>query len=418
MDMRTMLLLFVLMSSSFAAQVTHDWHWRDKQGNVLPDTPGRKVLRGFGANVLLVDDRVFFDHWRQPAHTVALSTIEKVHRDDNVSVVVIFAGCGLDVNHTCHLEGNFLVNPPKGKAREKRHTTQLYDGPVAQHLNASKGYLKISMEPTDPLGLYRVHVDVRDTVRNITLSLDTNFTLVEDNVSIPKKRPAAPNSPPKLSPKERVLAEWISSAYQKPGNAQDGEKILAILRSQAFFEKKTAMYPVAVFLSQRFRQEDAYLSSWEKEGKQLREPALEILLYALKEANTTQTKKLYNLLLPSIRKQAFRDFIQKHNPLPLLQQTISRPMQIDGLWASFMATGEKAYVEKIIELLGRSQKGLSKMMLVHSAEWSLLSNMQQHAKVLEIVKNYHAQNPKVNQALHKIIEEFSTQKDPQSSAKP
>ena len=59
---------------------------------------------------------------------------------------------------------------------------------------------------------------------------------------------------------------------------------------------------------------------------------------------------------------------------------------IDDLWAEFFATGQAEPIKKIMSVLGVPAENLEQKTLLSNANWSLASNVKQHKKVYEIIK--------------------------------
>ncbi len=83
------------------------------------------------------------------------------------------------------------------------------------------------------------------------------------------------------------------------------------------------------------------------------------------------------------------------------------PWVLDTLWGEFMATGESAPVERIISALQWvGIKGNPNLLLVGgAANWSLISNAEQHQKVMEICEKQFQNeiNDSVKERLKEII---------------
>lgn len=95
----------------------------------------------------------------------------------------------------------------------------------------------------------------------------------------------------------------------------------------------------------------------------------------------------------------------RHDPL---SREPSTPGDLDLLWAVFCATGSEVAVNKIIDVLARPSPergtpGSIEMLLIKStARWSLSSNVQQHKRVAEIVRNRRVLE---SGTLHKELDE-------------
>ncbi len=112
----------------------------------------------------------------------------------------------------------------------------------------------------------------------------------------------------------------------------------------------------------------------------------------LKDSMTGESKTiLENLIKGAENFHSFQGDSQEH---------------MNFLWAEFFATGQKEPVKKIIDALGSPMKDLSQKSLVSFVNWSLTSNVKQHKRVHEIVKEESAnQTGLVKQMLEQMIKD-------------
>lgn len=95
----------------------------------------------------------------------------------------------------------------------------------------------------------------------------------------------------------------------------------------------------------------------------------------------------------------------------ILSMPITDGGKIDMLWSSFFYSGDKRYVERIIDLAGSwKTKGLRdpKAMLlgnhlVELASWSLVSNARQHRRVMAILEEAKRTKPSMQAQLDAMI---------------
>jgi hypothetical protein len=86
-----------------------------------------------------------------------------------------------------------------------------------------------------------------------------------------------------------------------------------------------------------------------------------------------------------------------------LHDAVDSPAILDACWASFFATGDPAYVHRIIEVLpwAEIRGDVAKLLIGSAARWSLASNAIQHPRVLEICEARLASGP--DTALEEIV---------------
>jgi len=95
--------------------------------------------------------------------------------------------------------------------------------------------------------------------------------------------------------------------------------------------------------------------------------------------------------------------LQKHLEDPKRKNVRDRaarePRDLDFLWANFFITGEYAPISRILDVFDQPAKGNEVMQRV--ARWSLDSNMQEHPKLVELLKNHLKDRP---EASRKVVE--------------
>ena len=392
----------LLVSSIYAGSM-----WRDKQGNLVKDTTSMKSKNGFGANLVSVNEKNFFKVWNTPSQTVNIDVIDTIHREDELIFPIMFGGCQTNKENKCNIIGNFLILAPDGSIYTDVKNILIFKGnPQPNHgLNVSTGYIKIIIEKIDLLGTYKVKAHVIDMYSNAELNLETSFTVVDDNVSIKKKVNISKTETIesyKPTEKDLKVSKWMTYAY-KENSENDMQNIMHMLNSKMFTQDKQSLFVLAVFLSERFKLNDSYLVTHQEDFSNLDNNALEMLLFALNQSSTKNANILYEKLLKNMRNEKFLNYIKSVKHFQLLDMDIMQPSMIDALWASFMATGKKEYVEKIITILGLPEKGVNNLLLLGSTKWSLLSNAKQHDKVLKTCKEYISRDKNIQKNLNEIL---------------
>jgi len=377
--------------------------WRDKQGNLVKPNASMKSKDGFGVQLLSVDEKNFFKVWNTPSDTVDIDVIDTIHKNTELIFPILFGGCKTDEKNQCSIRSDFLILAPDGSVYTDVKNIFIFKGkPYPNHaLNVSNEYIKIIIEKKDLLGKYKVKAHVTDTIKKIDLELERSFTVVDDNITIKKKKKKSVE-PYKPTEEDINVSKWMTYAY-KNEHEKDMDNIIHMLNSRLFIENKSSLFILAIFISERFKINDSYLLKYEDKFIHFTGNAEQVFLFALKQTNTKNTNILYKKLLKNIKDTKFLNYIKSVKPFKLLEMEITQPSMIDALWASFMATGKKEYVEKIITLLGLPEKGVNNLLLLGSTKWSLLSNAKQHDKVLKICKEYKSSDGLIQKNLNKIL---------------
>ncbi len=396
-----------LLSSSYAES-----QWRDRQGNTVKKAKSMNDRNGFGVNMVSVNEKNFFKAWNVPSKTVRINEIEKIHKGGALIFPIIFGGCKVNKDEQCNIRGDFLIVAPDGSIYTDVKNMLIFHGKPQPNygLNVSGNYIKVVIERKDLLGEYHVKAQITDTIQKIHLNVEKSFKVVDDNISIKEKK-KKPEESTKPTKEDIDASRWMTYAY-KHGFKDDKDKILFMLHSRLFTDNKSSLVIMAIFMSERFKQYDTYLVQEKNKFLDLKDNnALEVLLFALKQADTKNANILYDALIKKVKDTNLLHYIQNLKPLHLLELEIKKPVTIDMLWASFMATGKKEYVEKIIGILAREEKGVSNILLIGSAKWSLSSNIQQHEKVFDICKNFKTKDKNIKKRLKEILQHSKVPKE-------
>jgi hypothetical protein len=173
--MKTALALMTLVLLA-AAPATAQWKKGDER---VPDTPDRKSVNGFGAQLLIVEDpRAFIEEWRKP-ETPKINPVSEVKRGTVIGAFVLFAACKSDAQGLCNSEVDYTVYKPDGTIYAERKQQPLWKAapPPGTNIQLSEAILGIRMEQNDPVGDYKVKASVRDLNAQISFDLETKFRL-------------------------------------------------------------------------------------------------------------------------------------------------------------------------------------------------------------------------------------------------
>jgi hypothetical protein len=377
--------------------------WKDRQGNILPDTDAMKSEGDFGAQLLLIDDeKRFFKRWNTPSKVVDVDTVSEIPRGAPLITPVIFSGCSANESGNCMVSGDFKVLRPNGSSYADLPDVEIWQNkppPVNGMLELGMGFAKIVIEPDDPDGTYEVVATVTDHVSETSLRLTTTFSVTAEETAEATDQ-AADEKPHRLS-------QWLTYYYKNPHTDQDIEKIKEIFEIGMFTTANSG--PLVMFLAEFFRQNEKRLALWEKRLHQIPQQDDYYLLHALWQANLPATLNIVEQWPDKNALQAVESYM-KEPPIQLGTIDIDSPATLDMLWASFFASGSRDYVERIISVLDRPTEGgdkqtrLNNILLVGAAKWSLSSNAVQHEQVFDICQGFtQSDNLAIRQSITEVL---------------
>jgi hypothetical protein len=171
--------VFVLFGLAISLAVGQ---WKE-DGKVVPDRPWAKSAGDLGAKLVLTDKPdEFFAAWQKPGAVVATSEANVAKRGVPIVAVVIFTGCAADKRGLCDATVRYTAFKPDGAPYGNPQDGELWSGkpaPPRDQLQLSIGNMGIVIEPTDPLGVYKVRAEVYDKIAKRKLELERTFTAVE-----------------------------------------------------------------------------------------------------------------------------------------------------------------------------------------------------------------------------------------------
>lgn len=184
---------------------------------------------------------------------------------------------------------------------------------------------------------------------------------------------------------EEEIDRWLVSYYKKPDPNAVSEAVRAMSRS-GLLDKTTAHAPILGFLAGVFRDNPKQVAGWVKTFGSLKGAHRGVVVRALWHSGLPDSQKLAYAMLdadPTLKK-SFASFY-KRTSTPIEKVPIQLgPWVLDALWGNFLATGKKAPVARIMTALPwiDADRDISRMLIGHSAAWSLTSNAVQHPKVM------------------------------------
>ncbi len=171
-------LLTIAILAICVASHAGEFIWR-KNGKPIADTGSQKARAGFGAMLLLIDDKKFFEDWKKPTPP-RFTTITNATRMVPIYATVIFAGAGRKADGETHVTCDVTIRKPDGSVygeQKELIATQSREAQPSSALQLAQNNLAVHIEPHDPTGTYIVEVIVRDKVKKVDLRLKERFTV-------------------------------------------------------------------------------------------------------------------------------------------------------------------------------------------------------------------------------------------------
>ena len=156
--------------------------WQDREGNSLPDTPDMKSIGDFGAKLILTaKEKETIEIWNIPSEGVNIDTEDTYKRNEFITALIIFSGCGEKDTGHCNLAVKFKIIQPDGEVYADLPEQEAWIGKPSpgKALQMSVSYLKVRIEDHEMLGTYEILADVIDANLRETLNLSSKFNILE-----------------------------------------------------------------------------------------------------------------------------------------------------------------------------------------------------------------------------------------------
>lgn len=157
-----------------------NWYWRDSSGAKVDDKPNMKAKNGFGAQVLITDDKDYLKKWKeQPsAGPFYIHAVNAALRNKPIFVLIIFANPGVDEKGLCNITADVTITKPDGIVRQVLKDGDCWKdmpAPPKGNIQLSKVSIGYSIDETDPSGRYIVNALIKDRVKGVELQLSDYF---------------------------------------------------------------------------------------------------------------------------------------------------------------------------------------------------------------------------------------------------
>jgi hypothetical protein len=200
--------------------------------------------------------------------------------------------------------------------------------------------------------------------------------------------------------KDSVVGQWVTYYYIHKDILHIPDFLEWMQKNQNF--KESTITPFASFVAVIFLENPSHVESWLKK-RSFSGAAKECIERALwLSGNSHLIKPLFHDSPTYVAEKA----------IPLLKMPLKKTSDLDAMWGAFMASGDVAYVKRIIDVLDEknslSGERNRDLVMRKAAEWSLSSNVLQHAPIERLVRKEITVRPDaVKKKLQALIDEIN-----------
>lgn len=216
------------------------------------------------------------------------------------------------------------------------------------------------------------------------------------------------------------LVQWMTYYYLHP---QPDLLVPALIYADqnGLVEKGEA--PLTAFVSQVFATNPKRIANWVPQLDALSSKSKQMVWSALWWANTVEAKEALNKLVVNLPQKSQEVLLAQMGKPPeaIEAMEIKSPEVLDELWGAFSATGDEKYVYRLMTALPwtyDTNGDYNKLTIGGAARWSLVSNAQQHPKVLKICQKARETHPEWKKALDVVLAEASKNSHNQQASTP
>jgi hypothetical protein len=185
------------------------------------------------------------------------------------------------------------------------------------------------------------------------------------------------------------LSYWMSHYYEDP----QPEHLAAWIKdtsSAGAFEKPNSRVTVLFFVSEIIKSNPKITDLLCSDISRLPQELKFHLGWSFFNANTPSAETCFRSKLDLSERDINK--IESLERYSALSKEPTSPADIEFLWTTFFATGEKTPINKIIDVLGKSTpektpESIEIVMLKNTVKLSLFSNIKLHNRVAEIAEN-------------------------------
>jgi len=175
------ILIFTILLSSAVANAG----WIDKQGNQIPNSESMKSAKNFIAQLVVTDNEAqALKNWGTPSESVHFPVANKIEKGKIITAFIVFGGCTTDTEGNCNLRMQMKVYKPNGSIYSNLPVMEVWSNkpvPPNRSLGLGVDYMRVIIEPHDPLGKYRIDTKIIDNNSKEEMILTSYFTAIESN---------------------------------------------------------------------------------------------------------------------------------------------------------------------------------------------------------------------------------------------
>jgi hypothetical protein len=331
------------------------------------------------------------DNWYKTVSSTVpvFSDCKSVYRTQAVFIAVVVGGLELDTEGKANAEYSITIsNSKQSNYFSKKELPIVKQRTIdPKHLQLSEAVLKMAIKEGDPLGKYKIKVQIKDLVSGKSKTLKSEIKVVK----LPSYSSFKIND-------EEAFGSWMENYYQSPTPETALSNYIFYAQSK-LSENENSFLPIFNFMLEIFNNNpyllEQIIACYDKQDGKTKIH----LIYLLQFSDIDASEFLNQL--EGMEQDALKE-IKKYS-IPNPYDEIKEPAQLDMLWSNFRANGGYQPILKLIQTLDYTKyqgemEAYSKMeektpearqkaiydSIYDAVVWSFSSNCKQHT----LVKKY------------------------------
>lgn len=173
-----LIILLFLPSLGIAEQVG----WTDKNGNIIENTDNKKSINGFGGWLLITSDQNWKEKWESAGNDSPLfTTVQQISLGDKITILTLYINPEVGPNNMINLTCDIKILRPDGTpSYDETDLECANEELIGPSSNVRLTYVVIDFiaELSDPYGIWKIEVTLKDQNSNIEIPLKNSFELV------------------------------------------------------------------------------------------------------------------------------------------------------------------------------------------------------------------------------------------------
>ena len=236
------------------------------------------------------------------------------------------------------------------------------------------------------------------------VKFDPSVFVLSPGISVEEAEPSPAKAADKKDIKNPWMGDFMTHYYQRPDPSRVADSLRAIKEDRLLNDSS----PLFNFYAPIMRNNPELISSWVQVGKELGSGIRQFIYFALRECGSEQCLNELRKNPYGYDEQGMKVFSDSKR-YTVETVPLNSPGSLDYIWADFLATGSDVGVRRIARLVGEKwplfeSKSLhgGELLVVGAARWSLVSNAEQHQKVLSVLKEESDRIPALKKVLGEV----------------